>query len=394
MGMLFSMYSVVFSAVHISLPFMSQPRRKRVTLRDVAQIASVSEKTVSNVINNWPYISLETRERVKRAMVETGYRPSQVARSLVTGRTHSIGIVVPDISNPFFSTAFRGCEDKLNGHQYSVFLCNTDEDLEREKYYLESLVNRGVDGLILMGSRADEAMLHQYVGNDVPVISIDGSTQSGPLRFTAIEIDNAGGAERMVQHLIEHGNKKIAYLSGASHRLPARERFRGYRKALEAAGLVYDSTLVVEESPSIGGGYNAALTLLQHHQPDALFCYNDLMAIGAIAAAEELNLKVVDELAVVGFDDIAPAALITPMLSTVRIPQYELGQAAVEELMLRLEDQDLPSRVLSFPVELRIRNSCGTRRISSDERRIALRQLATSVSSGLPAEHYANGTNY
>ena len=367
---------------------MNQLRKKRVTLRDVAELAKVSEKTVSNVINDWPFVSAETRNRVKQALTTTGYRPSHVARSLVTGRTRTVGIVAPDISNPFFSSAFRGCEDKLTAYDYSVILCNTDEDLAKERYYLESLVDRGVDGLILWGSQADASVLCAAVGDDTPIVVIDGSTRTGPARFTAIVLDNVGGAERAVQHLVRSGRRRVAYLSGASHRLTTHERLRGYRQALAGASLPFCEAWVGEGSPSIGGGYTVAMKLLQlsiAERPDALFCFNDLMAIGAIAAAEELGIKVPDDLAVVGFDDIAPATLVTPMLTTVRIPQYELGQFAVDELMQRLADPALPARVVEYPpLELKIRNSCGTHRLTIDERRLALRQLATSAGVGLP----------
>ncbi|MDQ3248090.1 MAG: LacI family transcriptional regulator [Chloroflexota bacterium] len=372
---------------------MNQPRKKRITLRDVALVAHVSQKTVSNVINDWPFVSSDTRERVQRALVATGYRPSQIARSLVTGRTRTIGIIVPDIANPFFSAAFRGCEDALSLHHYSVFLCNTDEKLDKEKYYLESLVNRGVDGLILWGSRADHDVLAACVGDDLPVVVVDGNTQTGPAQFTAIQFDNRGGAEEIVGHLINSGRRRIAHLSGASYRLPAQARLSGYRQALDAANLAFDPALIVEDSPTLAGGYSAMLKLLHRSPaqelPDALFCYNDLMAIGAMAAAEELNLKIPADLAVVGFDDIAPAALVTPMLTTVRIAQYDLGQFAVAELTRRLQDPALPPRVIDYPLELKIRHSCGTRRISSEERRLMLRQLATSAAAGLPAARLA-----
>jgi LacI family transcriptional regulator len=369
---------------------MIQPRKKRVTLRDVALRANVSQKTVSNVIHNWPFVSDDTRDRVKRALAETGYRPSQVARSLVTGRTCTVGIVVPDISNPFFSTAFRGCEDKLTEHQYSVFLCNTDEDLEKERYYLESLVNQGVDGLILWGSQADAVTLDEVVGDDVPIVSIDGSTASGPARFTSISIDNAGAAEQSVRHLIRHGRRRIGLILGASHRSTARARLCGYRRAVDESRLPFDPNLVVEDSPSIAGGYTATLKLL--HQlpkpqwPDGLFCYNDLIAIGALAALEEMNLRVPEDVAVVGFDDIAPAALVTPMLTTVCVPQYDLGQLAAVELIQLLTGKTQAPRTVDYTLELKIRNSCGAYRLSGEERRTLLRYFATSASAGLPAQ--------
>jgi DNA-binding LacI/PurR family transcriptional regulator len=369
---------------------MSQARKKRITLRDVALRAQVSVKTVSNVINDWPFVSDETRTRVQHALTETGYRPSHVARSLVTGRTRTVGIIVPDISNPFFSTAFRGCEDGLSAHQYSVFLCNTDEDLEKERYYLESLVNRGVDGLILWGLRADDGLLAEAVGEDVPVVAIDGSAQQGLARSTIVRLDNLGAAERIVCHLIQHGRRRIAHIVGASHRLTAQERLRGYRRALEGAGLTLDPALLSEDSPSIAGGYMATLKLLQQlpndGAPDGIFCYNDLMAIGAVAALEEMDRHVPDDIAVVGFDDIGPAALVTPMLTTIHVPQYELGQFAAEELMCRIKQPEQTQRVIEYPLELKIRQSCGAQRISSEDRRTMLRQLATAAGVGLPAK--------
>jgi LacI family transcriptional regulator len=372
---------------------MSQPRKKRVTLRDVAYVANVSQKTVSNVINNWPFVSEDTRARVQQALSETGYRPSQVARSLVTGRTRTVGIVVPDISNPFFSTAFRGCEDRLAENGYSAFLCNTDEDLAKEQYYLESLVNRGVDGLILWGSCANARILQQAIGDEVPTISIDGSVEEGPGRLTSIRLDNLDAAKSVVRHLLNNGRARIAHILGALHRSTAQERLRGYRLALQDAGVVLDDSLVIEDSPSLAGGYTAIFKLRQQlHKrpmPDGLFCYNDLMAIGAMAALEELNLKVPDEIAVVGFDDIAPAALVTPMLTTVCIPQYELGRFAAEELIQHLNDADRPPRVFAYPLELKVRNSCGAYRMSGNDKRLLLRQLATSPGTGLPAKLFS-----
>jgi LacI family transcriptional regulator len=390
--MLFSLYSVEYSAVNFS-PYMSQPRKKRVTLRDVAHLANVSQKTVSNVINNWPFVSEDTRARVQQALSDTGYRPSQVARSLVTGRTCTVGIIVPDISNPFFSTAFRGCEDRLAEDGYSAFLCNTDEDLTKEQYYLESLVNRSVDGLILWGSCANATVLHRAIGDEVPTISIDGSADDGPRRLISIRLDNLKAAKSVVRHLLSHGRSRVAHILGALHRSTAQERLRGYRLALEEAGVAYDDSLLIEDSPSIAGGYTAIFKLRQQlhdrPMPDGLFCYNDLMAIGAMAALEELNMKVPDEIAVVGFDDIAPAALVTPMLTTVSIPQYELGRFAAEELIQHLNNVDRPPRVVAYPLELKVRNSCGAHRMSNEDKRLLLRQLATSAGAGLPAKLFS-----
>jgi LacI family transcriptional regulator len=358
---------------------LATKRTKRVTLKDVAERAGVSVKTASNVKNDWPYVSEETRAKVKRAMKELGYRPSKVAQSLKTGCSETIGVVVPDISNPFFSTAFRGCEDELTLNGYSAFLCNTDEDLGKEKYYLDMLSGQEVDGLLLWGSCAEADILADYVRDDIPVVSVDGLAQQGLDHFTFVHVDNEGGAERIMRHLIESGRKRIAHLSGASHRLPAQDRMAGYTRALKAAGLPIDESLTADGAPSIGGGYSAAMQLLTHEDPDAVFCYNDLMAIGAIAAAEELNLDVPQDLAIVGFDDIVSAVLVTPMLTTIRIPQYELGQYAVELLIKRIQTPNLDEQRVTYPVELVIRNSCGTCELTAEMRRDLLRSLVSSA---------------
>jgi LacI family transcriptional regulator len=363
---------------------MAVRRKKRTTLQDVAERAGVSLKTASNVKNDWPYVSEETRRKVQRAMTELEYRPCRVAESLVTGRSETIGVVVPDVCNPFFSTGFRGCEDELAARGYSACLCNTDESLDRETYYLELLVDQGVDGLVLWGSCAGADDLVRNIGETVPVVSVDGLARRGTADFTYIAVDNRQGAEQITRHLVGRGLRRIAYLAGASSRAPAQDRLAGYTRALEKAGLSVEEHLVAEGSPSIGGGYAAALDLLSRLKPDALFCYNDLMAIGAIAAAQELGLDVPGDLAVVGFDDIVPASLVTPLLTTVRIPQYELGRQAVSMLFERLENPALPARTVNCPVELIVRESCGARRMSLQEKRDLLRNIAVSAETSLP----------
>lgn len=358
--------------------------RKRVTLKDVAQRAGVSLKTASNVKNDWPYVSDETRSKVKQAMAELGYRPSHTARTLVTGRSQTIGVIVPDISNPFFSAVFRGCEDALAPEGYSAFLCNTDENPDKEQYYVELLLNHGVDALLLWGSSLDEERLSQCVWGDLPVISVDGVAQGGLQTLTVINLDNYGGAKAITEHLLGAGSQRIAYISGASRRLPAKERMRGYQEALQASGQGLDQALIREAQPTIGGGYSATKALLEAEQPDALFCYNDLMAVGAMAAARELEYVLPDDLPIAGFDDTQPASLVSPPLTTVRIPKYELGKIAVAALLERFKEPELPPRVVTLPVELRIRESCGTRTLSADERRQLLRGLAGSHSANLP----------
>jgi len=363
---------------------MATRARKRVTLKDVAEHAGVSLKTASNVKNDWPHVSAETRQKVKQAMADLGYRPSHLAKSLVTGRSETVGVIIPDIANPFFSAVFRGCEDELTARGYSAFLCNTDENPEKEQYYIDLLVNHGVDALLLWGSSLETKQLTQHIRDEVPVVSVDGLAQQGIAHGTVVNVDNEGGAQALTEHLIAAGHRQIAYISGASRRLPAQQRMNGYRKALSNAELPLNDSLIVRDQPTIGGGYTATIALLQQHTPDALFCYNDLMAVGAIAAARELDYDVPGDIAVVGFDDTMPASLVSPLLTTVRIPKYELGRFAVRALFERLDNGEPSAQTITMPVELRIRESCGTRTLSATERRELLRSLAHSGSVNLP----------
>lgn len=351
-------------------------RKKRVTLRDVAKHAGVSPKTVSNVLNDWPYVSDETRRRVQASIDALGYRQSILAASLRTGRTKTIGVVIPDITNPFFGQVVRGCEDVLYNAGYSIFLCNTNEDAAKERTYLDILANRRVDGLLLFGAHSSSEELTAAVHGEIPIVAEDSPAESD--NTTVIDIDNSAGAAMAVRHLLDLGHKRIAHLGGPSERAAANGRHEGYQQALEAAGVDYDPALVIRCKPTMRGGYHAALQLLGDEQPAALFCYNDLMAIGAMVACRRLGLEIPDDVAIVGFDDIAMASLVTPILTTVRVQQYEMGRLASELLLKRLgDDEEVPGRV-KVPVELIVRGSCGAKRMSSLQVSLILERLLDS----------------
>ena len=328
-----------------------RPRTKKsITIRDVAKHAGVSLRTVTNVINKWPYVTDETREKVQRSIDTLGYRPSRLASSLVTGRTNTIGVMIPDITNPFFGQVVRGCEDVLYASGYSIFLCNTSEDSKKQSSYLEILVDRGVDGLLIFGARSLPETQATVVQDEIPVIAEDSPAQNK--NTTIIDIDNVGGAQLAVEHLISLGHTRIAHLGGPTQRLAADHRLQGYRQALENAGIPYDESLVLRCSPSIRGGLESAMTILQEKKPSALFCYNDLMAVGAMVACRQLDLNIPRDVAVVGFDDIAIASLVEPALTTVRVRQYDMGKLASELLLERLSGKEGSQDVVKFPVEL------------------------------------------
>ncbi len=347
--------------------------KKKVTIRDVAKDAGVSLRTVTNVINKWPYVTDQTREKVQRSIDALGYRPSRLASSLVTGRTNTIGVMIPDITNPFFGQVVRGCEDVLYAADYSIFLCNTSEDPKKQSSYLDILVDRGVDGLLIFGARSSQDEHAGVVHDEIPVVVEDSPVQNQ--NTTMIEIDNIGGAQMAVAHLIAHGHTRIAHLGGPIQRQAADHRLLGYRQAIESAGIPYDKSLVMRCSPSIRGGLQSALELLPAKKPSALFCYNDLMAIGAMVACRQLGLKIPKDLAIIGFDDIAIASLIEPALTTVRVRQYEMGRLASDLLLERLSGKENVQNQVKFPVELIVRNSCGTRRLSARQQNEMLEHL-------------------
>lgn len=359
----------------------------QIKIGDVARAAGVSNSTVSRVLKGQKkHMRPETRERVLRAIEELGYRPNQVARGLVTGQTHTIGVVIPDVSNPFFGPAIKGCEDILFENGYSIFLCNTNENVDREKYYLDLLVSRSVDALAVWGSRVLSDELEALVGDNIPLVTVELSHEPSSPNHICINIDNEDGAKAATQHLIEQGYRRIAHLSGPVGRITGQRRLSGYQKALEENGLEFDPVLVEKEKPSIRGGYQAMLNLFKSQSPDAVFCYNDLMAVGAIIAAQQLDLNVPNDLAVVGFDDITLASLITPPLTTIQIPQYELGKLTGELLLKYLQDGELHERSIWLPVELQVRASSVKRPFTKEQRQALLENLISYIATDLPDE--------
>jgi LacI family transcriptional regulator len=365
-------------------------KKKSVTLKDVAQYAGVSPRTVSNVVNDWPYVSEEVRKKVQEAIKATGYRPNQMARSLVTGQSKTIGVVIPDIINPFFNLPIRGCEDILYKNGYNLFLCNSVEDVEREKYYLDLLISRAVDGIILWSTQIDREELETFIGNELPLVTIGFEDEPIGNNHLIVNIDDIGGAETATHYLITQGYRKIAHLNTFAKNRVAQRRFVGYRRALEAAGLEFNPRFVKKDKASIHGGYRATLKLLEEQTPDAIFCHNDLMAIGAIFAMQHLGKQVPHDLGLVGFDDIVMAAIVDPPLTTMRVSQYDIGRLTGELILKRLRNEPIDQQTMLYPVELTIRGSCGAGQFTSAQRQQWMEDLVSQLSielpNGLPTE--------
>jgi LacI family transcriptional regulator len=292
--------------------------------------------TVSRVINDKGDVSAATRQHVLEVIDRLGYRPSGIARGLVTRRTGTLGLVVPDVANPFFSDVARGAEDVAHERGYNVFLCNTEEGPERELAVLKSLEEKRVDGLVLCSSRLGEEALFSAMARHPAVVLVNRRIEGG--RVHSVLIDDVAGGKLAIEHLLQAGHDRVGFLAGPPSSHSGHQRARGYRAGLEAAGLPYESSLVYPCFPVVEGGQRTTREILSDFPGlPALFCYNDLVAVGALQACATMGLTVPDDVSIVGYDDIPLAALVTPALSTCRVPRKELGAQAVRVLLDQIE---------------------------------------------------------
>lgn len=312
----------------------------RVTMADVAREAGVSTMTVSRVVNNKGGVSSATRQRVLDVIEQLGYRPSGIARGLATRRTRTLGLVIPDVANPFFADVTRGAEHVAYAQGYNVFLCNTEEDPQRELAVLQSLEDKRVDGVVLCSSWLDAGELRAVIARHPAVVLVNRSLESAGAedRVGAVMLDDVAGGQMSTQHLLGSGHRAIGLLAGPPASRSGRCRAEGYRAALAAADLSYHPEWTVPCPADVDGGHQAAKGLLTAHPNlTALFCYNDLVAVGALHACADLGRHVPNDLAVVGFDDILLAALVTPPLTTCRVPRHELGTQAMWLLLSQID---------------------------------------------------------
>jgi len=328
------------------------------TIHDVARAAGVSIATVSATINQSAYVSPALQERVHRAVAEVGYQPDGIARSLKKRSTQTLGLIISDITNPFFTALIRGIEDRANAKGYALILCNTDEHLEKERAYLRLLRCRRVDGLI-MAPAGGVADYHGFLpdGNR-PLVFIDRKISS--VLADAVVVDNVGGARQVVEYLLRLGHRRVAAITGLPHISTTHERIQGYRWALEAAGQPLDPDLMRTGNSRLEGGYQAALALLRlSRRPTAIFATNNVMAIGLMRAVAEQGLRCPEDLSVACFDDFEWASVFRPRLTTVAQPTYDMGAKAADLLFTRLEGtlSGDPQEVVLSP-SLVIRDSC------------------------------------
>ena len=324
-------------------------------MADVAREAGVSLMTVSRALNGKDGISDVTRHRIQTVVERLGYRPSGIARGLVTKRTGTLGLVVPDNSNPYFSEVARGVEHAAYARGYNVFLCNTEEDPQREKIVLQSLTEKLVDGLVVCSPRLHDEELQTLLDYFPASVLINRVIESQTT--LSIRADDENGARLAVRHLIQRGHRAIGMMAGPERSFSGRIRQRGYLATFAEAGLAHDADWIQPCLPMVDASHAAALDLLNRHPNlTALFCFNDLVAVGALKACEQLGRRVPEDVAIVGFDNIPLASLVTPALTTVHIPRYEVGQQAADMLLEQIDGTTIDSLTV-LPVELVIRAS-------------------------------------
>jgi LacI family transcriptional regulator len=333
-------------------------KTKAASIYDVSRESKVSVFTVSAVINKKSHVGEKLRSRVEAAIRKLNYRPNLVARSLAKQRTHTFGMIVPDIANPFFPMVVRGAEDAARKHGYNLLLCNSDDRLEKEEEQIELLLSKRVDGILLTKAAGDfSPALRQMISEiSIPFVLIMRTYPK--LTKDAVISDDYQGAYCAVSHLVRSGCRRIGLISGPLKVSNAVARWKGFRDALKANGLTFEEKLVIEGDYRVESGFRAGHSLLSHH-PDGIYVANHLMTIGLLKAAEEMGLKCPDDFGVVSFDDYPWLSVLHPKLTTVELPKHQLGNDAAELLIERISGNNGKAAVRKLQTELRIRESCG-----------------------------------
>jgi LacI family transcriptional regulator len=328
------------------------------SIYDVARAARVSVFTVSAVINNSGRVSATLGRRVEAAIRKLSYRPNLLARSLAKQQTHTLGMVVTDIANPFFPAIVRAAEDAAQKAGYSMLLCNSDDKEDKEGLYLELLLSKRIDGIILNKTPGQlSAFQHKMLADaKVPIVLLMRTCPG--LKTDIVQTDDRQGAIDAVSHLARIGHKKIGLVSGPLNVSNARARRQGYMKALEASGLEHIPDLQFEGDYRISSGYRAGLALLPR-RPDAVLVTNYLMTVGFKSAADEIGLRCPEDFALVSFDDYPWLGCFRPRLTTIELPKYELGSTAVRLLLERIQGKRSRAITVNLPPQLRVRESCG-----------------------------------
>ncbi|REE88671.1 LacI family transcriptional regulator [Paenibacillus taihuensis] len=332
-----------------------------VTIYDVAREAGVSMATVSRVVNNNPNVKPQTRKKVFEAIERLGYRPNAVARGLASKKTTTVGVVIPDISNAIFAEVARGIEDIANMYHYNIILCNADKKKDKEIRVINTLLEKQVDGLLFMGGAVTEEHLQAFRTANVPIVLCATTDEQGTI--PSVDIDHEGAAFDAVQALIRSGHTRIAMICGTLQD-PANgyARFQGYKRALEAAGLPYDESLVRIGNYRYESGVDAMKYFLDlSERPTAVFSATDEMAIGAIHCIQDAGLKVPDNISVISVDNSRMASMVRPQLTAVAQPMYDIGAVSMRLLTKLMKKEAVDNARVILPHEIVNRQSVGSK---------------------------------
>jgi LacI family transcriptional regulator len=330
-------------------------------LEQIAKLSGVSRSTVSRVINNDPNVSVVTREKVMQVVKRVNYTPNAAARGLAAGRTHVLGLVIPMgvaalFTDPYFPILIQGVSSACNAREYSVMLWLAEPEYERRM--IRQIMYSGLaDGVIVSSMLLNDSLVQALSDGDLPFMLVGRHPTDTHASY--VDADNIGGAREAVTHLLRLGRVRVATITGPHNVIAGADRLAGYQAALRDRGLMPDPSLIVEGDFSEVGGYRAMQQLLTR-RPDAVFAASDMMAIGALRALREAGLRVPEDVALVGFDDVPQSARTEPPLTTVRQPIYRLGATTVDSLLDLIQYPDSSPRRIVLPTELVVRASCGS----------------------------------
>jgi DNA-binding LacI/PurR family transcriptional regulator len=314
----------------------------RVNIQDVAKAAKVSKSTVSRVLSgNYEYMREETRIRVDQAIQELNFRPSSVARSMTSKRTHTAAMLISDVANPFYAEVIHGVESQAFENGYDIFLCNTNYDADRGLAFIKSLIDKRVDGVLIMSSSMSDEWLTELTNNNIPLVSLDWAVKQSSKNVNTIKVEYDPGIKEAVNHLYNLGHRQFAHISGPLSLPTSQARRDSFLKALSQHEISEKDVIVVEGNLEIGGGREAALRILNNAKmPTAIFAANDMTAIGAVTEFKSRGIRIPEDISIVGLDDIWLAKETEPPLTTVALPSREIGELAMRLLLNSLANEE------------------------------------------------------
>ncbi|MRX72807.1 LacI family DNA-binding transcriptional regulator [Bacillus lacus] len=338
---------------------MLNTNEKFFSMKDVAQRAGVSTATVSHVINETRHVSEKTKKRVVQVMTELDYRPNSIARSLRSSRSKTIALLVPimgaDTSNFFFMSIAQGIEHKFKEHNYHLLLSNSNESIESEKEQIKVFNTQLIDGMIIAPAMSGPSHLHEALNGHYPVVFIDRKPKD--VAGDCVLADNLQGTYDAVGLLLEKGNDRIGFISGGLGLTTSNARIEGYKRALSESGVIYDPNLVKVGDATFEEGYRLAKELWEQEKTSSIMIANNIMTMGAVAFFNEKQIKIPEELMIIGFDDYDWTKITSPPLTVVKQPAYDIGIKAAETLIARIENPSLEYKDHYLPTELVIRKS-------------------------------------